>query len=87
MTALSERSTEPARRLPAVLRARVGAYVALTKPRIIELLLVTTVPVVSGRRTIGGRPAAKAIPARMVPIYPGGRPARIGIQPTPAGVE
>src|SRR5947208_15511333 len=29
-------------RLP--LRARVAAYVALTKPRIIELLLVTTVP-------------------------------------------
>lgn len=27
-----------------MLRARVGAYVALTKPRIIELLLVTTVP-------------------------------------------
>jgi len=27
------------------LRATVGAYVALTKPRIIELLLVTTVPV------------------------------------------
>lgn len=26
-------------------RARIGAYVALTKPRIIELLLVTTVPV------------------------------------------
>jgi protoheme IX farnesyltransferase len=26
------------------LRARVGAYVALTKPRIVELLLVTTVP-------------------------------------------
>ena len=44
MTALSERQTEPARRLPAVLRARLGAYVALTKPRIIELLLVTTVP-------------------------------------------
>jgi heme o synthase len=31
-----------ARRLP--LRARVGAYVALTKPRIIELLLITTLP-------------------------------------------
>ncbi|HET9061458.1 MAG TPA: hypothetical protein VFN61_16195, partial [Acidimicrobiales bacterium] len=30
-------------RSEAVLR-RVGAYVALTKPRIIELLLVTTVP-------------------------------------------
>jgi heme o synthase len=44
MTALSERPTDPARRLPAVLRARIGAYVALTKPRIIELLLVTTVP-------------------------------------------
>jgi protoheme IX farnesyltransferase len=26
------------------LRARIAAYVALTKPRIIELLLVTTVP-------------------------------------------
>ena len=25
-------------------RERIGAYVALTKPRIIELLLVTTVP-------------------------------------------
>jgi protoheme IX farnesyltransferase len=44
VTALSERQTAPARRLPAVLRARLGAYVALTKPRIIELLLVTTVP-------------------------------------------
>jgi protoheme IX farnesyltransferase len=30
--------------LPSAVRARVGAYVALTKPRIIELLLVTTVP-------------------------------------------
>lgn len=29
----------------AVVRSRVAAYVALTKPRIIELLLVTTVPV------------------------------------------
>ena len=45
MTALSERQTESAHRLPAAaLRARLGAYVALTKPRIIELLLVTTVP-------------------------------------------
>jgi heme o synthase len=44
VTALSERPTDPARRLPTALRARVGAYVALTKPRIIELLLVTTVP-------------------------------------------
>ncbi len=44
MTALSERPTDSARRLPAAVRARIGAYVALTKPRIIELLLVTTVP-------------------------------------------
>lgn len=29
---------------PAGVRTRVGAYVALTKPRIIELLLITTVP-------------------------------------------
>ena len=29
---------------PPSLRSQVGAYVALTKPRIIELLLVTTVP-------------------------------------------
>jgi protoheme IX farnesyltransferase len=44
VTALSERPAAPDRRLPAAVRARVGAYVALTKPRIIELLLVTTVP-------------------------------------------
>jgi protoheme IX farnesyltransferase len=30
--------------VPDTLRARAGAYLALTKPRIIELLLVTTVP-------------------------------------------
>ena len=29
--------------LPGI-RSRVAAYVALTKPRIIELLLITTVP-------------------------------------------
>jgi protoheme IX farnesyltransferase len=43
VTALSERPAVPTRagrRLPAVLRA----YVSLTKPRIIELLLVTTLP-------------------------------------------
>src|SRR5918911_1634998 len=40
VTTLSERPTVQARRLSATLRA----YVALTKPRIIELLLVTTLP-------------------------------------------
>jgi protoheme IX farnesyltransferase len=40
VTTLSERPAVQARRLSATLRA----YVALTKPRIIELLLVTTLP-------------------------------------------
>ncbi|RBY91325.1 heme o synthase [Blastococcus sp. TF02A-30] len=46
MTALSERTTAPARsaRSSSSVRARVLAYVGLTKPRIIELLLITTVP-------------------------------------------
>ncbi|WP_347057193.1 heme o synthase [Blastococcus sp. HT6-30] len=44
MTALSERPAASAAPLPTRMRARVGAYVGLTKPRIIELLLVTTVP-------------------------------------------
>ena len=42
MTAVAEARVE--RAASVALRARVGAYVALTKPRIIELLLVTTVP-------------------------------------------
>ena len=43
MTTLEDRpAAHPVRRPGA--RATVGAYVALTKPRIIELLLVTTVP-------------------------------------------
>jgi protoheme IX farnesyltransferase len=44
VTALSEKRPTAAAPRAAALRARVGAYVALTKPRIIELLLVTTVP-------------------------------------------
>jgi heme o synthase len=45
-------------------RARLGAYVALTKPRIIELLLVTTVPtmVVAG----DGLPSAWLVVATVV---------------------
>src|SRR5438045_9523492 len=39
MTALA-----PTARTKAHWRGRVGAYIGLTKPRIIELLLVTTVP-------------------------------------------
>ena len=47
MTTLADpaaRTAGPATGRAATLRATVGAYVALTKPRIIELLLVTTVP-------------------------------------------
>ena len=40
MTALTERPVVPARSLTSV----VGAYVALTKPKLVELLLVTTLP-------------------------------------------
>ena len=49
--ARTSEATAPADKAPEVtdtsnssLRDRVGAYIALTKPRIIELLLVTTVP-------------------------------------------
>ncbi|MBW8767810.1 MAG: protoheme IX farnesyltransferase, partial [Geodermatophilales bacterium] len=44
MTTLSERSAASAPRPAPTLRSRASAYVALTKPRIIELLLVTTAP-------------------------------------------
>ncbi|HEY0403054.1 MAG TPA: UbiA family prenyltransferase, partial [Blastococcus sp.] len=64
MTALSERQTDSARRLPAVLRARVGAYVSLTKPRIIELLLVTTVPAMM--LAAGGWPSWRLLLATLV---------------------
>ena len=39
-----ELSSSRVRRGRSGLRGRIGAYVALTKPRIIELLLITTVP-------------------------------------------
>ncbi|MGY1916516.1 heme o synthase [Blastococcus sp. SYSU DS0973] len=44
MTALSERPAASAAPLTTRMRARVDAYVGLTKPRIIELLLITTLP-------------------------------------------
>jgi protoheme IX farnesyltransferase len=46
------------------LRATVRAYVALTKPRIIELLLVTTVPVMI--LAAGGRPGIGTVVATLV---------------------
>ena len=49
-------TVEPAPGLPApTLKDRVSAYVALTKPRIIELLLVTTIPaMVLAWKTVDG---------------------------------
>ena len=48
---------------PAGLRATVGAYVALTKPRIIELLLVTTVPTMV--LAAGGMPSLSLVLATL----------------------
>lgn len=63
MTALSERTAAPARsRVP--LKARLGAYVALTKPRIIELLLVTTLPAMI--MAAGGWPSWQLVAATIV---------------------
>ena len=62
-------------RLPV--RSRLGAYVALTKPRIIELLLVTTVPtmIVAAR----GLPSIWLMMATVAGGHAGGRAA-----PTPS---
>lgn len=43
-TGRASRGTLSERREGSVLGARLGAYVSLTKPRVIELLLVTTIP-------------------------------------------
>ncbi|WP_100444923.1 heme o synthase [Glycomyces xiaoerkulensis] len=50
------------------LRARVGGYVALTKPRIVELLLITTVPamLVAARMEHDGLPALSAVVATVL---------------------
>jgi protoheme IX farnesyltransferase len=60
VTALSERPAVQARRLTSSVRA----YVALTKPRIIELLLVTTVPAML--LAAGGWPSWRLLIATMV---------------------
>ncbi|MGY1669972.1 heme o synthase [Geodermatophilus sp. SYSU D00710] len=60
MTALSERPVVSARRLPAV----VGAYVALTKPKLVELLLVTTLPAMM--MAAGGWPSWRLVGATLV---------------------
>ena len=60
MTAVSERPALATRRVSAVVRA----YVALTKPRIIELLLVTTVPAMM--LAAGGWPSWRLLVATLV---------------------
>jgi protoheme IX farnesyltransferase len=59
VTTLSERPAVQARRLSTTLRA----YVALTKPRIIELLLVTTLPAMM--LASGGLPSWELLLATM----------------------
>ena len=59
MTTLSERPAVQARRLSGTVRA----YVALTKPRIIELLLITTLPAMM--LAVGGLPSWELLLATM----------------------
>ncbi|PRY49681.1 protoheme IX farnesyltransferase [Geodermatophilus tzadiensis] len=60
MTAVSERPVVSARRLSEV----VGAYVALTKPKLVELLLVTTLPAMM--MAADGWPTWRLVGATMV---------------------
>ena len=60
MTALSESPVDSGRRLPAV----VGAYVALTKPKLVELLLVTTLPAMM--LAADGWPSTRLVAATLV---------------------
>jgi heme o synthase len=60
VTALSERPAVSARRLSGV----VGAYVALTKPKLVELLLVTTLPAMM--MAADGWPSWRLVGATMV---------------------
>ena len=61
-------ATRGSRRAP---RTKVGAYVALTKPRIIELLLVSTVPTMI--LADAGPPVARADPGHAGRRHPGRR--------------
>ncbi len=60
MTALSEHPVVSPRRVTGV----VGAYVALTKPKLVELLLVTTLPAMM--LAAGGWPSWRLVAATMV---------------------
>ncbi len=60
MTALSESPVDSGRRLPAV----VGAYVALTKPKLVELLLVTTLPAMM--LAADGWPSTRLVAATLI---------------------
>jgi len=64
MTALSARPAVTPTRPPGRVRTKVMAYVALTKPRIIELLLVTTVPAMM--LAAGGWPSWRLLAATLV---------------------
>ena len=61
MTAVSDR---PAVRTRSSVRATVGAYVSLTKPKLVELLLVTTLPAMM--LAAGGWPGTGLVVATLV---------------------
>ena len=63
MTALSDQAAVAARSRSAV-GARVGAYVALTKPKLVELLLVTTLPAMM--MAADGWPSWRLVGATMI---------------------
>src|SRR3954470_4464596 len=63
VTALSERGLAPSRARSAV-ALRVGGFVALTKPKLVELLLVTTLPAMM--MAADGWPAWRLVGATMV---------------------
>ena len=62
--ALSLEETAPVAAAEATARQKVAAYIALTKPRIIELLLVTTVPAMI--LAAGGWPATWLVVATLI---------------------
>jgi protoheme IX farnesyltransferase len=64
VTAIDARPTSVPRRSPRGVRATARAYLALTKPRIVELLLVTTVPTMF--LAAGGVPAWSLVAATLV---------------------
>ena len=63
MTSIADRPVDRARTIRSA-RATVGAYVSLTKPKLVELLLVTTLPAMM--LAAGGWPGTGLVLATLV---------------------